>query len=475
LSENLETNSIALIGQSILPIAYIRVKNSGGVPDILSDSDIIDIRPFFRTAELAYNERAGIAAATPQISIANPVVSEAHLDKVRKEVYADLRGRIDALNIPEAAPSRVVGMGTVCGGIEFGAEGALFRQAAPNILGRPIEQVTFGEMADAAEQFFNYLPGSITMRPGWDPAPWSLTKTPTPGRRAADHIHVCWPIISESTNNNQYWLPPFNRSVGPNNNNTIDLLKASVGNASVIANHAFGTKRPWRDQTDGFKNADGTYQRQNVVITFVRKVINIDRGNVPWMADYTVNAQLLNCVPLSSGNDIGSKRQGRSAGASNIWIDKFRDYFVINVAWVSDDFNRRTHDQDYYRDGAEWTPWANRNDVNQLAGFALPEIPIPTPGDFQQYGSRVRAIPGEDPIEGNVTQGEKVLQLINQNATAGTGLTDQITDISYFTNVTPILYPTVQFEIIGHNAQMAANSPRGTALTDGRTPTIQLI
>ena len=88
LAESLSTDSLALVGQSILPLAYVVVKSTTSFnPEgeaILTNDDIIDIRPFFRTTELAYNERAGIAAATPQISIANPVVSEARLDYVKE-------------------------------------------------------------------------------------------------------------------------------------------------------------------------------------------------------------------------------------------------------------------------------------------------------------------------------------------------------------------------------------------------------
>ena len=478
LSEGLESDSIALIGQSILPVAYVRVSNSGGVADILEENDIIDIRPFFRTTELAYNERAGIAAATPQVSIANPVVTEAYVEKFRREVYGDLRERIDAIPIPPATPSRVVGMGTVCGGIQYGPEGALFRQAAPNLLGRPLEEVSWAEMADAAENFFNYLPGTITFDPNWDPAPWSLTKSPNPGDQPADCIHVSWPIATESTNSSKYYLPPFNKRLTDLNstNSTIEGLKTSQTSENFPGLHGFGVKRPWFDATDGL-GGNGLYLRQNVVVTFVRKVIRINRDNVPWMTDYTVNAQLLNCIPLSSGNDTGQKRQGRAAGSSNIWINKSRDYFVINVAWVSDDFNRRTHDQDFNRTDAEGLPWANRSDVNQLAGFALPEIAIPFPGDFQQYGVTQRSLPGQNsPNIGNQSQGQRVLNKVNEEVVAGgTGLSDKTTEASYFTDVTPVLYPTVQYEIIGHSNDMTSRSPRGGALVQGATPTIELI
>ena len=87
LSEKLEEDAFELIGQSILPVAYIFVKQDS--ENILS-TDVVDIRPFFRTAELTYNERAGLAAAVPQLSLANPAVGKAEL---QKEIY-DLNNKL---------------------------------------------------------------------------------------------------------------------------------------------------------------------------------------------------------------------------------------------------------------------------------------------------------------------------------------------------------------------------------------------
>jgi len=88
------TTSLALIGQSILPIAYIFVKK--GATNI-NNSDILDIRPFFRTAELAYNERCGVAAANPPASIANPFVTEANVRDQNKKLYEALESIIPKL------------------------------------------------------------------------------------------------------------------------------------------------------------------------------------------------------------------------------------------------------------------------------------------------------------------------------------------------------------------------------------------
>lgn len=101
LSEKLEDGAIELVGQSILPVAYVWVKNEGdtltnGSVPVLT-TDVIDIRPFFRTTELAYNERAGIAGAMPQLSLANPAVGKSQLDYEIKRSYEFLKNEIDVV------------------------------------------------------------------------------------------------------------------------------------------------------------------------------------------------------------------------------------------------------------------------------------------------------------------------------------------------------------------------------------------
>ena len=77
IQNDLEEEDLALIGQSILPVAYVLVRKDAALVD---PSDVIDIRPFFRTAELTYNERAGVAAAMPPLSLGNPAVGKIELD-----------------------------------------------------------------------------------------------------------------------------------------------------------------------------------------------------------------------------------------------------------------------------------------------------------------------------------------------------------------------------------------------------------
>ena len=74
----------AFIGQSVLPIAYIFVKRGAST---ITNNDILDIRPFFRTTELAYNERCGIAGANPPASLANPFVTDRDISNRITKLY----------------------------------------------------------------------------------------------------------------------------------------------------------------------------------------------------------------------------------------------------------------------------------------------------------------------------------------------------------------------------------------------------
>ena len=76
-------SDLAGVGQSVLPLCYVIVKKDQA---FITDADIIDIRPFLRTAELTYNERSGVAGANPPLSLANPAVGKAELYTAVQEV-----------------------------------------------------------------------------------------------------------------------------------------------------------------------------------------------------------------------------------------------------------------------------------------------------------------------------------------------------------------------------------------------------
>jgi len=76
LAENAVESNLATLGQTVLPLCYVIVKRNSPV---ITVDDVIDIRPFLRTAELTYNERAGVGAANPPLSLANPATGKYEL------------------------------------------------------------------------------------------------------------------------------------------------------------------------------------------------------------------------------------------------------------------------------------------------------------------------------------------------------------------------------------------------------------
>jgi hypothetical protein len=125
IQEKFESNDPRLIGQTILPIAYVVVRRDASIGSngagIVRSSDIIDIRPFFRTTELTYGERSGICAATPSISLANPVATKYNLEKEISDLkqYADstYELRQAVTNNPKVAAA-----GYIFGGTAYGPE-----------------------------------------------------------------------------------------------------------------------------------------------------------------------------------------------------------------------------------------------------------------------------------------------------------------------------------------------------------------
>ena len=90
ISQDALSQSLSTIGQSVLPLCYIIVKK---YETVIKEEDIIDIRPFLRTAELTYNERSGLGASNPPVSLANPVTGKEELYNAVQAIrdYTDVR------------------------------------------------------------------------------------------------------------------------------------------------------------------------------------------------------------------------------------------------------------------------------------------------------------------------------------------------------------------------------------------------
>jgi len=301
LSESLESDSPLLVGQSILPVAYVVTTSTDSLnasgTNILTDSSIIDIRPLFRTAELTYNERAGIAGAIPALSLANPAVGKAQLDLEKYRITLDYNSKINALKKETNDVPRVVATGYVLGGTNFGVEGALIDYLSTKNNGGSLNQ-----LLQELRKSFSTTEIDIPDYPQWDLSRWVVEGNySSKGAFPNDYINT---HVQRNT------LNPAD--FGCYVNQSLDLRATEFG-------------------TDNIVGKKGT-----VCIHFVSKTIPIDRTKVTWMGDYNVDVQLWNCVPLS--NRAHPFQSDGAAGAAHVWVDKKQNSFTIYVAWVANDF-----------------------------------------------------------------------------------------------------------------------------------------
>jgi hypothetical protein len=474
LSVQLETDAFQLIGQSILPIAYVRAQSGGGpLADVLNQDDIIDIRPFFRTTELAYNERAGIAAATPQISIANPVVTEANLEKVRKEVYGELDDRVggiegaliqQGLEISQVAGpgnsgARPIAAGQVLGGF-WGPEGALLKTAKRQAAGG-LRNATFNQIADLVEEDFGYKSGSIPYLPNWDKAEW-YGKGSFAGDSVCDHINMGAALLTEAAgpDGDVKYMPPWIGGRNNGSNSTIGQIRSEQG-FERFAMYNWGPGSPQQPYTTGAgrpgviapgESNFGTQtpnlttlqldslNRRNVQVNFVRKTIKLNLDNTPWVQDYNVNVSFLNCVPLcdatnppNSGTNQG-QGQTFNRNSCQVWVEKFKDYFNICVSWAGTNHLAKTT--------GDILPWNQRNNPEQFAGFAHVQPLL--------LGGTTFARGGGGPFGYSVNYGPGASQRddfhLQQVAVPGGGTT---ANTGFFNPLVPLVYPSVKFEVIG--------------------------
>ena len=424
ISEKLESNATPLIGQSILPIAYIVVKaspsvGSTGIP-IITSNDVIDIRPLLRTTELAYNERAGIAASLPQISIANPVASENYVENVSRDIVVDYNSKITGINTQlSLGQSRVVAAGSIKGGMYYGVEGAL----GAYLNSQNGNTMTYLDAKAQVEQRYFYPAGSVPDLPDWDIAKWCREgsiddKGAFPNDRVNYHQYGMQ-IDGAGTIITPLQFGPFaNKPTPVNGTPSLNDPRITKLGTDKLAR--------WGDQVNGIEQREGAN-----IQYYVSKTINIDKQAVSWASDYFVNVQLWNCVPLScrtsqSPNNVNSTSLGSTA---SIWVDKRETSFTVYVSWVANDpldFVGNQPEQNIYSNSL--IPIENRNDGSMYAGFSVINKDI------------------EDTSNPN------------SNATVPSS------------NAGVSLYPTVTFQVIGIPQQTRNNS----ANLNGASPTIIL-
>jgi hypothetical protein len=440
LSENLEAGHIALVGQSILPVAYVIRKRL--YPNVIPTTDIIDIRPFFRTAELSYNERAGLAAATPQVSIANPVASENYVDLAIKQVKDSINqisGGIPTNILTATTTPRIVRSGYIKGGLRFGVESTL-TDYLKKTQGPFTSQA---EVLNSLRSIYDYPTGTnFRNAPDWDLAEW-VTRPGYTDRGSFETDYMNFAVSRERydtysvgrRNTGEYgW------GYGTQHSQTSPNLGSSR-RFGTYPNYQSSNQNPW-NSNDARPNAGGYYS-----LCFVKKSFIVRKA--PWVADIRVDARLFNCCPMSFATmfnyGANDRRQAPAGKFSNIWTSKrilsTTDVEVtIFVSWAVD-----LHGAEQDGEGLI-LPSFNRQRGDWFAGFLVLD---------NQMAKRIDQGNGSEGPWLPVVQGT-----YPNNIPAGfpTGVAS-----GFSSQVGVALYPTVQFDIWGIPNSYGVGTDYGTA------------
>jgi hypothetical protein len=354
-AERVETgdNGYNLVGQTILPLAYIFTKRGKA---LIEPKDVVDIRPFFRTTELAYNERAGIAAANPPLSFANPAVGKRELRDVAYKAQRDMVNRTSPL-IGDVNRLKTYGQtlakGMIFGGTKWGVEGShLAYMNAYGLFPTQTEQ----DALDGLKQF-SHVPAdvaSLPLYPGWDINVKQLADAPggALGSRRNDRLHS-------------------------------SVMWGDRGTWQRVSPEAQLPQNIYEDLNDGFDDPrqfviQGPYTRDSgyniyMVVTngtlFVKKDIEFPPGFLDGFSDYDVEARMIGAITMTNATSHGHI-DGVGAAFNGITVQKRgRNGVTIlvglghpsgsdNNPWFGkpDDWNRTVQ----YHDGG--TPNSERSD-----------------------------------------------------------------------------------------------------------------
>ena len=201
---------------------------------------------------------------------------------------------------------------------------------------------------------------------------------------------------------------------------------------------------------------------------YVSKKITLDNLVNAGFNHYHVNAQFLNCIPLSKNGQQSAMDQqsARASSPAGIWVVKHPNYFIINVAWSCDALfarwgGKNGGDSDRLQNGRRGKPWLEREKANHYTGFVLPDFDANGGGaaykDFTstlQY-NRGGGRGGGDNAAGNrppgadgsfYCLGRRMMGDVNNNVPSSEKFT-----VDKFSSITGILYPSITFEVVGYN------------------------
>jgi len=370
LSQDLEDNAIELIGQSILPVAYIFVDGDSeeiAGTRVIAESDVIDIRPLLRTTELTYNERAGLAAAIPQISLANPVVGKSVLDKEMKRMSEYVANKISEIQTntqtQDANNGKLLATGYVFGGLNYGVEGALFHYYKQKFANDGNEtndsDIYIRNYIQSRYGYANFDTGVLDFPtyPDWDISRWCLDGNfQNKGVFPNDRIT---PVISHQPN--------------PGSINEADRFVKAGSYRDAVTNAGLTLTGGVPNRVNNFTNTeisqsgggDNEMGQHKINFMYISKRILFNRPS--WMLDYHIDAELINSLGLTYRGSGLNNPDGEAdqAAYTGIWIEKGFNEFTIYVGFVTMDNLRGS--------GATQDLLPHRNrDSQRFASFIVP-------------------------------------------------------------------------------------------------------
>jgi len=440
-------NQYNLIGQSILPLAYVFVKRNKA---LIEPGDVVDIRPFFRTTELAYNERAGVAAASPPLSFANPAVGKQELRDVAYKAKRDMQQQMDPVRSDVnflLGNGQVLSKGIIFGGTKWGVEGSLaayMREAG--LFPTLTEADTLAGLKE-----FGHVPigiDELPLYPGWDinhdyfdQAPGGAT-----GTLRNDRLHSA--VVWGDDMGFDRVTPEAQFPQG-----MYEFIQDKDPYASDGLENYLGKARTGTGVGGGQKLYVYTYGS-----LFVKKDIDFPAGFLDGFTDYEVDANLHGCAlgtnPTNTGylESVGMQFTGitvQKRGKKGITI-------IVSLGHPSGDegnlYLGKALEGEWDRPAKYLTDWPNVATLplwqymRTFPGFSRV---MPLSSEMVTLGSSTRTISQTD-REWDTSQGYRsVNQVIRENGTiASPRLSSFIPSIC--------TYPTVEFTITGYtnNAQV---------------------
>ena len=417
--DQLSKDNMALIGQSVLPIAYVIVKRGQAA---IVTNDLFDIRPFMRTAELSYNERAGVAAANPPLSFANPAVGKTEVQKDILDVRDVLMTEINKPN-PISQP---VATGTIYGGTLWGPEGILAELdiAENGGIGTTSEEKTINALHSY------HLPTStdvVPRYPGWDINEKYFPDSDA-GHRRNDRL------FSAVKHN---LTGQFNMGSVIQDPTISDMLQSTYG-------YPTGTYH-------------GTHMCPTYGSLFVKKTFEFTSNVLADYSDFDVRVDLLSCQ-LMAGTpalDTGGNAEIRT-GAHSVGVSVEKNFvagvpkgFTIFVAMGSP----AAH---------EGAPWLGQPSQNNAGGNVTGNSYNKSQAEFFResiYFSRIGVISSKllerDPtISPHIAGGRTSINITGSNWFYGTGFNhgDEARENNTKPTFRPMIctYPSVNFTVIGY-------------------------